>query len=384
MRGVILMTQCLGLYLLMASQPALLAPSLSQTLSPIFAPATDVLSSTIRTITGVPAPRGANSPGAADLARAATAAVSLDMLRYYTEGPAAVTSAIQNAATAPAPVVEFVAGLAEQLQAASGLTPESWVRYIPAWAPVGYTGPVSLSLRPAMLPASRPAESWIEKNGYLPYETANVTRQNIPGGYKVHIQHAPLPDVTPEQLQWWFLNIGGSAKNPSDGKVYPNYLLMHPRDHIQGFYPYFNNESTGGKGATIRYTEIFMSNETDGYLKTNSFATLSTAAATQAYIDMQLAVVESNEHGVKYEARVPGVELPVFILEWRWSPREAPLTGVDFTTDITYLPYLSLPGDAYRVLLRGFRGIDDKMYRHIVEEVGNLNEIVPKVYAQRL
>lgn len=42
----------------------------------------------------------------------------------------------------------------------------------------------------------------------------------------MHIQHAPLPDVTPEQLQWWFLNIGGNSKNPSDGKVYPNYLLM--------------------------------------------------------------------------------------------------------------------------------------------------------------
>lgn len=104
----------------------------------------------------------------------------------------------------------------------------------------------------------------------------------------------------------------------------------------------------------------------------------------QAYIDMQLAVVESDEHGVKYEAHIPGVELPVFKLEWSWTPRESPLTGVDFTTDITYLPYLSLPGDAYKVLLRGFRGIDDKMYRHIVEEVGNLNEIVPKVYSQKL
>jgi hypothetical protein len=106
--------------------------------------------------------------------------------------------------------------------------------------------------------------------------------------------------------------------------------------------------------------------------------------AVQAYIDMQLLVAKSDQTGVRYEARIPGSDLPVFILEWSWVPREAPLTGVDFTTDITYLPYLNMPGDTYQAVLRAFRGIDDKMYRHIVEEIGNLNEVVPYVYNQRL
>lgn len=61
---------------------------------------------------------------------------------------------------------------------------------------------------------------------YLPYETAKVTRNNTNGGYHVRIEHAPLPDVTPQQLQWFFENIGGESRNPSDGEIYPNYLLM--------------------------------------------------------------------------------------------------------------------------------------------------------------
>lgn len=61
---------------------------------------------------------------------------------------------------------------------------------------------------------------------YLAYETAKVTRNSTNGGYHVKIEHAPLPDVTPEQLLWFFENIGGESKNPSDGKIYPNYLLM--------------------------------------------------------------------------------------------------------------------------------------------------------------
>lgn len=98
---------------------------------------------------------------------------------------------------------------------------------------------------------------------------------------------------------------------------------------------------------------------------------------------MQLDVVKADETGVKYVVQVPGVDLPpVFTLEWSWAPRQAPNTGVDFTTDITYLPYLALPGDAYKTVLAAFNGLDDKLYRHIVEEIGNLNELVPKLYSQ--
>lgn len=98
---------------------------------------------------------------------------------------------------------------------------------------------------------------------------------------------------------------------------------------------------------------------------------------------MQLLVAKADEHGVKYVVQMPGVDLPpVFTLEWSWAPRQAPNTGVDFTTDITYLPNLSLPGDAYKTFLAAFNGLDDKLYRHIVEEIGNLNELVPKLYSQ--
>lgn len=55
----------------------------------------------------------------------------------------------------------------------------------------------------------------------------------------------------------------------------------HPRDHVQGFYPYLNSEDRAGKGATIRFTEILMSNKSDGYLRRDSLFTLEEAAVTQ-------------------------------------------------------------------------------------------------------
>ena len=49
------------------------------------------------------------------------------------------------------------------------------------------------------------------------------------------IEHAPLPDVTPAMLKWFFENLGGASVNPGDGKRYPNYLLWCVvRVHVGG------------------------------------------------------------------------------------------------------------------------------------------------------
>lgn len=59
---------------------------------------------------------------------------------------------------------------------------------------------------------------------YQPYNTANVTKTTAQGGFKVIIQHAPLPNVTSEQIKWFFTNLGGHTK--WDGEYVRNYLLM--------------------------------------------------------------------------------------------------------------------------------------------------------------
>lgn len=69
----------------------------------------------------------------------------------------------------------------------------------------------------------------------------------------------------------------------------------HPRDHVQGFYPYLNSEDRAGKGATIRFTEFLMSNKPEGYLKRDPLFTLEEAAVTQVSPLARLADLNSYD-----------------------------------------------------------------------------------------
>lgn len=90
---------------------------------------------------------------------------AFDIRQYLAPSPALSRAAAALGAGAPTSVDAYVSAAAEQLFLAMGLTPDAWIQAIPAWAPVGYSGPVTLALRPALLPESRPVEDWVEKNG---------------------------------------------------------------------------------------------------------------------------------------------------------------------------------------------------------------------------
>ncbi len=82
-------------------------------------------------------------------------------------GPAAAVARTLEEATAEgsSPGANYVNAITSQVAGASGLTPDAWQRYLPAWAPAGYTGPVTLRLQANLLPEERPVESWLEKDG---------------------------------------------------------------------------------------------------------------------------------------------------------------------------------------------------------------------------
>jgi len=46
----------------------------------------------------------------------------------------------------------------------------------------------------------------------------------------VTIVHAPLEQVTPEMLAWWYGHIPGTMRYA--GQTWPRYLVWHPLDHI--------------------------------------------------------------------------------------------------------------------------------------------------------
>jgi hypothetical protein len=50
------------------------------------------------------------------------------------------------------------------------------------------------------------------------------------GVFKLTIEHDSICGVTPQMLFWWFNNLSGDMTYK--GKLYPKYLVWHPKDHI--------------------------------------------------------------------------------------------------------------------------------------------------------
>lgn len=73
------------------------------------------------------------------------------------------------------------------------------------------------------------------------------------GVYILTIEHDLIRGVTPQMLLWWFQNIGGEMEY--QGKVYPKYLVWHPKDHIHWS---LQNQAAGkpiGAGSYFRIVE---------------------------------------------------------------------------------------------------------------------------------
>lgn len=130
-----------------------------------------------------------------------------------------------------------------------------------------------------------------------PVFSAVTTQTILPNGQLVlTIKHEVIKGVTPTMLRWWFETLGETMTH--EGKVYPRYLLWHPRDHIQWQLVSRSPGGGSGQGARFRIVEAF-------------------AANPAFYVDSTEYVEKLDEDGLSLVRRVLGME--VFRLEHRFG-----------------------------------------------------------------
>ena len=173
----------------------------------------------------------------------------------------------------------------------------------------------------------------------------------------VTIRHALLEGVTPEMLAWWYGHVPGTMEYA--GGVYRRYLVWHPRDHI-------SYEVLGTADNTVR-----------------SGTRLHIVEAPQRdvgrLIDIRVTVGEISEAGAVIESRALGSN--VVRLE---NVFEIASRGVRYVSRMK-LGDETLAG---RLLLnrvatqRAFPpGKLRAWVRHHVEEIGNLPNFLPDLFA---
>ena len=173
----------------------------------------------------------------------------------------------------------------------------------------------------------------------------------------VTIRHAPLRAITPEMLSWWFRNIEGTMT--VEGRDYPRYLIWHPFDHIS-----FRTTRLpdGGVGAGVKFKIVEAFGRDPAFL-----------IRTRDHVDLL------DETGLRLSARLAGIEL--FALHHRFSPLP---DGTQYDSALL----VGVAGRFGRLVNRALtrRFFDERhahaWIKHNVEEVGLLEQLLPRIAAQ--
>lgn len=186
-------------------------------------------------------------------------------------------------------------------------------------------------------------------------DTATVHYLDYPHGRRrVTIDHRPLASVTPAMLLDWFTRLGETMVY--GGEVIDRYLAWHPIDHIR--WELARPAPAGGAadGARFRMVEAF-------------------GARPEFTIDETARVEKLDETGIRLVKRTAGI--PVFQLEHTWSACD---TGAHYVTvmDLGARSPLLAPVNA---VVRARFGAEKMRawVRHNVEEVGQLEHLLPRV-----
>ncbi|GAB2635508.1 hypothetical protein [Kribbella swartbergensis] len=205
------------------------------------------------------------------------------------------------------------------------------------------------------LPAPRPVLWPLRPLGSAAVRTAAKDSRTV-----VTIRHAPLADVTPEMLSWWYGHVSGTMRYA--GQEWPRYLVWHPLDHIAYRVTSPDTHGAVGPGARLHITE-------------------APGRDLDHLIDIKVGVEQIDSQAAIISTRILGTALVRLENEFT-----AVRGGTQYVTRMTI-------GDttaAGRLLLnriantRAFPPAKLAAWvRHHVEEIGNLENFLPDLFRYR-
>jgi hypothetical protein len=202
------------------------------------------------------------------------------------------------------------------------------------------------------LPAPRPV-LWPLR----PLESAAVSNSSDDSRTLVTINHAPLEQVTPEMLAWWYTHVPGDMRYA--GSTWPRYLVWHPLDHIS-----YEATTPGpiGPGTRLHIKEAL-------------------GRDPSMLLDLEVMVETVDSQSAVITKRLLGSSLVRLENEFTRTR-----SGCRYTThltigDTTPLAHLFLNRTAHN---RAFPQPKLTAWiRHHVEEIGNLENFLPDLYRYR-
>lgn len=199
------------------------------------------------------------------------------------------------------------------------------------------------------LPAPRPV-LWPLR----PLDSAGVSTSSDESRTLVTIAHAPLEQVTPEMLAWWFTHIPGDMRYA--GTTWPRYLVWHPLDHIS-----YEATTPGviGPGTRLHITEAL-------------------GRDPSMLLDLEVMIETVDSQSAVITKRILGSSLVQ--LENEFTRTNSGCRYVTHLTigDTTTLGRLFLNRTAHQ---RAFPPAKLTAWiRHHIEEIGNLENFLPDLY----
>jgi len=194
-----------------------------------------------------------------------------------------------------------------------------------------------------------------------PIGSANIDIKVLRDGRRrISIEHAELRGITPEMLAWWFGHIDGEMEYA--GRKWPRYLVWHPLDHIS--YEVLKRSRGGvGPGAQLHVREAFQRDPRN----------LLDVTATAERLDADAAIIGGRLFGIpalrlinRFERTTAGTHyVSVMVIG---NDSRLGKWGLNWL-----LRWLILPGEKARAWAR-----------HHIEEIGNLENFLPALYAREV
>lgn len=203
------------------------------------------------------------------------------------------------------------------------------------------------------LPAPRPV-LWPLR----PVESAEVSTSSDGGRTVVTIRHAPLDQVTPEMLAWWYGHVPGTMRYA--GATWPRYLVWHPLDHIS--YELKSPGQVVGPGARLHIKEALGRDPSN----------LVDLQVTVETVDQQFAIISKRVLGTS-----------VVRLENEFESYHG---GSNYTTRLTLGDTTLLGGLFLNSVAHTLAFPAPKLaawIRHHIEEIGNLENFLPDLVRHR-